>query len=190
MIKSEWIVATMAARNALEVASADVYQGAECMVLSTGSVFRAVRAGTGATMWAGVCTASGTWTPVFSGEAQIKTSDPAMSAYAATYSRIGDLVMADATFEGELSSATVAREFKMSVPVDPGDVFGGAGGAVSGSVAMFDVLAIAAAGTDFFPPAIYATEDAKTVTIFFNSNEAADSYFGGNVRFSYMVREA
>jgi hypothetical protein len=190
MIKSEWIVSNMTARNALVVAQADVYAGAECMVQSTGSVFRAVRSGTGATMWAGVCTASGTWTPDFSGETQIKSAEPAMSAYAATYMRVGDLVTADATFEGELSSATAAREFKMSVPVDPGDVFGGAGGAVSGSVTIYDSQAVTSAGTDYYGPAIYATNDAKTVGIFFNSNEAADTYFGGNVRFSYMVREA
>jgi hypothetical protein len=88
MIKSEWIVSNMAARNALEVASADVYQGAECMVLSTGSVFRAVRAGTGATMWAGVVTESGVTTLT----ATAISGGTCDAAATCMYTRAGDIV--------------------------------------------------------------------------------------------------
>jgi hypothetical protein len=51
MIKSEWIVASMTARNALPVAQADVYAGAECMVLESGAAYRATRGGAGADCW-------------------------------------------------------------------------------------------------------------------------------------------
>jgi hypothetical protein len=51
-IKSEWIVASTTARNALTVTDADVQLGAECKVNADGAIYRAVRSGTGATMWA------------------------------------------------------------------------------------------------------------------------------------------
>jgi hypothetical protein len=51
-IKSEWIVASTTARNALTVTDADVQLGAECKVLADGAIYRAVRSGSGATMWA------------------------------------------------------------------------------------------------------------------------------------------
>jgi hypothetical protein len=51
MIKSEWIVADITARNALTTTWADVLLGNECFVQSTSAIYRAVRSGTGATVW-------------------------------------------------------------------------------------------------------------------------------------------
>jgi hypothetical protein len=185
MIKSEWIVSNMAARNALTVASADVYQGAECMVLSTGSVFRAVRAGTGATMWAGVCTASATWAPVFSGLSNVKAS-PAMVADATAYTRIGDLVDCSVAFSGQLDSGTAARSFKMSIPVTlPGTL------AIVGDVSLFSApQAVVSAGTDAYMPSIYATVAASTVDVYFNCNEADATAFDGFARWQYFIAES
>jgi hypothetical protein len=190
MIKSEWIVSSMAERNALTVASADVYQGAECMVLSTGSVFRAVRSGTGATMWAGVCTESGEWTPTFAPIGAIK-ADPAMSSYFATYTRIGDLVRCVTTFEGQLDSATAARSFSIgNLPVNPGSNLGTAHPVV-GALAVFNCpLSVTGAGTDAIQAPLYATEGAKSVTCFFSSNEADATAFDGTAWWEYFVAES
>jgi hypothetical protein len=180
MIKSEWIVANMAARNALTVAQADVYQGAECMVLSTGSVFRAVRSGTGATMWAGVVTESGTWTPVYSGHTNIKTS-PAIETYEATYSRTGDLVEADAYFGGQLDTTNNSRLIELTVPVARGAVFDGTYAVASAQIQIdgaFDAMwqvAYPTAGTE--------------ILVNFGTTEADATPFYGAVHFAYRVVE-
>lgn len=49
-----WTVANMAERDLTPVTSADVAQGAELVVQTTGAIFRAVKSGVGADCWAGV----------------------------------------------------------------------------------------------------------------------------------------
>jgi hypothetical protein len=47
MIRSEWIVASTTARNALTVSDGDVAVGAEAKVLTDGFIYRAIRSGSG-----------------------------------------------------------------------------------------------------------------------------------------------
>jgi hypothetical protein len=124
MIKSEWIVSSMAARNALVVASADVYQGAECMVLSTGSVFRAVRSGSGATMWAGVVTEQGDWAPTYSNLVELKSVAPdAPTTLWGSYEKCGNMVTGHLYWGVTTDGATSARSFDVTPPIDPGGSF-------------------------------------------------------------------
>lgn len=51
MIRSDWVVADATARNALATTWADVLLGNECFVQSTSSIYRAVRSGSGASIW-------------------------------------------------------------------------------------------------------------------------------------------
>jgi hypothetical protein len=181
MIKSEWIVSNMTARNALVVAQADVYAGAECMVQSTGSVFRAVRSGSGATMWAGVVTASGEWTPVFTGHTNIKTS-PAMVIYSATYTRIGDVVEAKAYVGGTLDTTNNSRDFDMTVPVNPGADFAAEAATCASNIVVDGV----------FDPLwqIAQPTAARLVNVNFGSTAADGTAFYGPVSISYQVVEA
>jgi hypothetical protein len=50
-IRTDWIVADVTARNLIATTWADVVLGNECLVNATGSIYRAVRAGSGATVW-------------------------------------------------------------------------------------------------------------------------------------------
>lgn len=183
MIKSEWIVSNMAARNLLEVASADVYAGAECMVLSTGSVFRAVRSGTGATMWAGVCTASGEWTPVYSEESNIKTAGAdALSTTFADHIRFGDRVEADVYFAGKLNSTTALRTFEMTLPINPGDDLAFELAATSGQVILDGATT---------PLWTWSDPGEERGVIFSFATAAADAtVFYGMVHVVYRVIEA
>jgi hypothetical protein len=177
MIK--WTFEDMAARNAQAVTFADVIAGAECIVQSTGSVFRAVRSGTGATMWAGVVTESGTWTPVYSGHTNIKTS-PAIETYEATYSRTGDLVSADAYFGGQLNTANNSRLVELTVPVARGAVFEGTYAVASAQIQIDGAF-------DAMWQVAYPT--TTEILVNFGTTEADATPFYAAVHFAYRVVE-
>jgi hypothetical protein len=122
MIK--WIVESIAERNALDVRFADVIAGAECVVQSTGSVFRAVRAGTGATMWAGVVTEQGDWAPTYSGLVDLKAVAPdAPYTLWGDYERCGNMVTGHLYWGVTTDGTDPAREFSVTPPINPGGDF-------------------------------------------------------------------
>jgi hypothetical protein len=105
-IRTDWIVADVTARNALSTTWADVLAGSESLVLSTGAIYRAVRAGSGATMWTPVTIAaisdevatdegvvSGTWNPT----ATTVTNMDSVGAVVGGYTRVGARVMVSGT---------------------------------------------------------------------------------------------
>jgi hypothetical protein len=122
MIK--WTFEDMAARNAQGVTFADVIAGAECIVQSTGSVFRAVRSGTGATVWAGVCTEQGEWDPTYADLVGLKSVAPdAPYTLYGDYEKCGNMITGHLYWGVTTDGVTPGREFTVTPPVSPGSDF-------------------------------------------------------------------
>lgn len=88
-IKSEWIVASTTARNALTVSDGDVLVGAESKVLADGQVYRAVRSGSGATCWSFAAPMASGITVLTATAISGGTCDAAATCM---YTRVGDIV--------------------------------------------------------------------------------------------------
>jgi hypothetical protein len=125
MIK--WTRSTMAQRNAIDVRFADVIAGAEVLVESTGSIFRAIKPGTGAGVWAGVVQAQSTWEP----EPSTLDGDLTFGTAYGRYTRIGDSVEFKAAFIG-VAHATAPSDvyFEFAFPI-AGNTLGELSGAES-----------------------------------------------------------
>lgn len=124
-IRSDWVVADTTARDALVVRDGDVAFGSESRLLSDGSVWRAVRSGSGEDCWTPVTLAaisddvqadipmeSGTWTPTCTAV----TNLDAVTGVTSQYFRFGNIVFiaGGATID---PTAASAWQFRMSLPV-------------------------------------------------------------------------
>lgn len=175
-IRPEWIVPSMSARNALTTTFADVIAGDECLVQSTGSVFRAVRAGSGATVWAGVTTEQGTYTPVVSASGGLTLT----GTNSGSYTRIGDRVLFSAAFPSVARSGGAgAVLFTFSLPIDGHFTDATDLDGVAGAVAL--------AGTASTGGGASANVGEVEANLLFYAT--VTTAYGVSVRGSYIIRE-
>jgi hypothetical protein len=146
MIRSEWIVASTTARNALIVTDGDVAVGAEAKVLATGLVYRAVASGSGASCWDAATKESGSFTPSPTAGTNVTT----VTGSAGFYQQIGDIVSGSALCTVTPTGAG-AIDFTIAAPVGTvGTAYGVSseflnvtGGFVTGDGGALKVTAVA-----------------------------------------------
>jgi hypothetical protein len=163
-IKSEWIVASTTARNALAVTDGDVAVGAEAKVLADGYVYRAVRSGSGSTCWSAVAPeSSGSFVPTAAAVTNVTSADGSDGHYLEQ----GGIVTGSAVVTVVPTSAA-ACEFTIDAPVGTVDT---AYGVVAGAGSITAGYAVAS-GTKISVAGTAASTDPALVLVFFTYKKA------------------